>query len=149
MIFALCLSNIGHLTLSKIKITNEKNFTYSSCQGDTVSLDVAPEGIVFVPASESHTGENLLIVSHEVSGTVAIYEISDLTASYDEQSNSPFTIYPNPANNEVFLNNIDGNVKIVDALGKVVYNDEILVKVAWTFLIGVLEFTMLFQKIRQ
>ncbi|MFL2589774.1 MAG: T9SS type A sorting domain-containing protein, partial [Parvicellaceae bacterium] len=53
--------------------------------------DIAPEGLVFVPADESHNGENLLIVSSEVSGTVAIYELQDCissTAVTDSSCNS-------------------------------------------------------------
>ena len=47
--------------------------TYDTTSG--TMTDIAPEGLVFVPANASHNGENLLIVSSEVSGTVAIYEI--------------------------------------------------------------------------
>ena len=37
--------------------------------------DVAPEGLAFVPASVSPTGEALLLTACEVSGTVAVYEL--------------------------------------------------------------------------
>jgi hypothetical protein len=37
--------------------------------------DISPEGMVFVPASESPNGENLLIVSYEVSGSTSIYKV--------------------------------------------------------------------------
>lgn len=37
--------------------------------------DVAPEGVEFVPASDSPTARPLVIVAHEVSGTVVIYEL--------------------------------------------------------------------------
>ncbi|MDW8344459.1 MAG: choice-of-anchor I family protein [Verrucomicrobiae bacterium] len=37
--------------------------------------DVAPEGVEFVPASASPTGHPLVIVAHEISGTVVIYEV--------------------------------------------------------------------------
>lgn len=38
--------------------------------------DLAPEGLVFIPASDSPNGKNLLVVSYEVSGSVAIFEIN-------------------------------------------------------------------------
>ena len=53
--------------------------TYDTTSG--TMTDIAPEGLVFVPADESHNGENLLIVSSEVSGTVAIYELQDCISS--------------------------------------------------------------------
>jgi len=37
--------------------------------------DISPEGMVFIPADQSPNGEAPLVVSHEVSGTVALFEI--------------------------------------------------------------------------
>ncbi len=37
--------------------------------------DLAPEGLEFVPAASSPNGEPLVVVSNEVSGSVAIYEV--------------------------------------------------------------------------
>lgn len=36
--------------------------------------DLGPEGLLFIPRSESPNGNNLLIVSNEISGTIAIFE---------------------------------------------------------------------------
>lgn len=37
--------------------------------------DLAPEGLVFIPAEDSPTGDALLLAAHEVSGTTAIYRV--------------------------------------------------------------------------
>jgi hypothetical protein len=39
--------------------------------------DLAPEGLVFIPAAESPNGKNLLVVSYEVSGSVAVFQIGE------------------------------------------------------------------------
>ncbi|MFT7345556.1 MAG: hypothetical protein ACI9XP_002152, partial [Lentimonas sp.] len=68
--------------------------------------DIAPEGLLFVPASESHTGTNLLIVSNEFSGSTTIYEITENNIGLSEVENNIFSVYPNPTNDLV---NIDLN----------------------------------------
>jgi hypothetical protein len=42
---------------------------------DLTNGDISPEGLSFVPASQSPTGQALLIAGYEVSGTVAVWEI--------------------------------------------------------------------------
>lgn len=39
--------------------------------------DLAPEGVLFIPASDSPNGKPLLVASHEVSGSVTIYTVQD------------------------------------------------------------------------
>ena len=41
-----------------------------------IALDVAPEGIEFVPAQDSPTGMPLLLVANEVSGTTTVYAVT-------------------------------------------------------------------------
>lgn len=43
--------------------------------------DRAPEGLTFVPASDSPNGKALLIVSHEVSNTTVVYEVAPLAGA--------------------------------------------------------------------
>lgn len=37
--------------------------------------DLGPEGLLFIPAAESPNGRNLLVVSNEISGTIAILRL--------------------------------------------------------------------------
>lgn len=96
-------------------------------QSNGTSIDIAPEGILFIPASESHNGKNLLILSNEVSGTVAIYTIVDptqSTASVNENEVLDFNIYPNPTTGNLFIssneNLINSTYKITNTVGAVI-----------------------------
>ncbi|MBD0412537.1 choice-of-anchor I family protein [Pseudoalteromonas distincta] len=45
-------------------------------KGANITGDLAPEGMVFVPAEQSATGNPLLIVGNEISGSIAVWEIA-------------------------------------------------------------------------
>lgn len=74
-----------------------------SYQGDSTMLDIAPEGLIFVPAAQSHTGKNMLIVSNEVSGTTAIYELVGPPVSRVPALTGKIDVYPNPTTGRVQL----------------------------------------------
>ncbi|WP_248926055.1 choice-of-anchor I family protein [Paenibacillus hamazuiensis] len=48
---------------------------------DNLNTDTGPEGLEFIPASESPTGAPLLLVANEVGGTVAVLQINAVTVS--------------------------------------------------------------------
>lgn len=50
------------------------NYVNSREFDEAIKGDVSPEGLCFVPASESKTGNALLLTACEVSGTLAVYE---------------------------------------------------------------------------
>lgn len=52
--------------------------------------DTAPEGLTFIPADESPTGQNILLAAHEVSGTIAAYQIGiEVKEEEGENPNEP------------------------------------------------------------
>jgi hypothetical protein len=63
------------------------------------------------------------------SGEGNVYRITDTTAGLNEFANSPFKVYPNPANDEVFINSKDGMVigsaTIANISGQVVLEQDI------------------------
>ena len=64
------------------------NYINSRDFSDDIAGDVSPEGLCFIPAGESLSGNAELLAAHEVSGTVAIYE---LTAKSVESSDDGTT----------------------------------------------------------
>ena len=95
-------------------------------QADGTSMDAGPEGILFIPASESHTGENLLILSNEVSGTTSLLNIEDATAGFSELVEQQFSIYPNPTSTILHIDfeefNSETNFQITSVNGEIVMN---------------------------
>ena len=52
--------------------------------------DVAPEGLDFIPAAESPNGQDLLVVSNENSGTVALYALEGEKKTYAMHETAEF-----------------------------------------------------------
>jgi hypothetical protein len=55
--------------------TKPKLVQYIRNTSNLLDGDISPEGMKFIPASQSPTGVALLAVGHEVSGSVAVYQI--------------------------------------------------------------------------
>ena len=56
--------------------------------------DVSPEGLCFVPAAESRTGKPLLLAACEVSGTLAVYELTGKSSGGNSGSGGSGTPAP-------------------------------------------------------
>lgn len=65
-------------TATFVQYLNSRDFSIPDVEDSAVadSIDLGPEAIEFVSASDSPSGTPLLLVSHEVSGTLAVYEIN-------------------------------------------------------------------------
>ena len=55
--------------------TKPKLVQYVRNTSNLLDGDLSPEGMKFIPAAQSPTGMALLVVGHEVSGSVAVYQI--------------------------------------------------------------------------
>ena len=65
----------------------------------SLTADLGPEGIVFVSAADSPTGQPLLLLANEISSTVSVYSIQAgvVTATQPGQVAAPLLAYPNPS----------------------------------------------------
>ncbi|MBO9605089.1 MAG: choice-of-anchor I family protein [Paenibacillaceae bacterium] len=68
-----------------------QNLTNKS-QFDPRQDDLGPEGQYFVPAEKSPTGKPLLMVAHEISGTLLVYEITAGYYGVTSTSNATYTV---------------------------------------------------------
>ncbi|MDZ4667243.1 MAG: choice-of-anchor I family protein [bacterium] len=64
-----------------VQYINSRNFSVTPGQANLATVgDLGPEGIAFIPRNESPNGKDLVLLSNEVSGTVAIYQINSRSA---------------------------------------------------------------------
>jgi hypothetical protein len=86
---------------------SSRNFQGDEAAVDSASGDVAPEGLTYIPAEESPTGQTLLLAAHEVSGTIAAYALGEKAETQpepvpeeEEETEQPVT-EPNEPETEV------------------------------------------------
>ncbi|MBT0608534.1 choice-of-anchor I family protein [Aequorivita echinoideorum] len=92
--------------------------------GDPESGDLGPEGIVYVEPADSPTGNALVILSNEVSATLSIFSLDNVTLSTNDfdLADNTFAMYPNPAQDVVFFSK-PSNYNVYDMLGILVKSE--------------------------
>lgn len=62
-----------------VQYVNSRDFTIADVEADVDQVDLGPESSVYIPAADSPSGQALLVVGHEVSGTVTVYAVDAIT----------------------------------------------------------------------
>ncbi len=85
---------------------SSRNFQGDEAAVDSASGDVAPEGLTYISAEESPTGQTLLLAAHEVSGTIAAYALGEKAETQpepvpeEEETEQPPVTEPNEPEEE-------------------------------------------------
>lgn len=87
--------------------------------------DLGPEGVVFIPYSESPSGVDMLVVANEVSATITVYHVYD--AQLDTNTTpigvpmvsvgENLNIYPNPTSGKVNISSTDARIRSITVMG--------------------------------
>ncbi|MFT4755603.1 MAG: 2',3'-cyclic-nucleotide 2'-phosphodiesterase (5'-nucleotidase family) [Vicingaceae bacterium] len=93
--------------------------------------DQAPEGLIFIPESQSPTNRAMLISANEASNTLSIWEVdSSFSTSVSENIaiDSKLTVYPNPAAGVVYITSSNNEViqviEVLDSKGSLIQRIE-------------------------
>ncbi len=80
--------------------------------------DLGPENIVFIPKDDSPSNNALMVVANEVSGSVSIFTLGDVTDVEDvANGRTPWRIFPNPVRDEI-LTNLNSDFSVYNAVGQ-------------------------------
>ena len=111
-----------------VEYINNRDFT----QGVTTAgaLDLGPEEVLFIRQNASPNGQNMLVVSNEVSGSISLYSVDPSTKSgiapasgplfvEEAEEAEPFGVYPNPSiGQQVFFSSNQQEVRVFDLSGQ-------------------------------
>lgn len=108
---------------NNVTFTDYKNPRITSAYGG----DNGPEGLIYIPSTESPTGKGYVVVANEISGTLSIYEVFTPTLSTEETKTekATFNIFPNPVTqgNIVYFNRIQ-DYELYDMSGKLIAKEK-------------------------
>jgi len=102
-----------------VEYVNTRNFEVDLESNPEEGGDLAPEDIQFVSADESPIGVPLLIVSYEVSGTIAFFSLGEEVTSSEEVAfeEAGLKVFPNPVSDQLYTNRLS-DYAIYSTVGK-------------------------------
>ncbi len=108
---------------------NNRDFTQDPTTAE--ALDLGPEEIVFIRHNKSPNGQDMIVVSNEVSGTISFYNVNS-TGNYRTASDisndavaAEFGVYPNPSTgSHVYFGETQSHVDVYTLLGEKVLEVE-------------------------
>ena len=105
-------------------ITNPSSVTFvdykNSRSTSAYAGDQGPEGITYIPASQSPNNKAYILVANEVSGTITTFEIDTTLLSTSDFGSeiATFNVFPNPSNKGIVYFNRKANIELFDLTGK-------------------------------
>jgi hypothetical protein len=86
------------------------------------SGDISPEGLAFISSDAQRDGHNLLVVGHEISGTVAVFTVGDAVGFGENTIDNPteLNLYPNPTKGNLVQMNKTSDISIYAINGQLV-----------------------------
>ena len=88
---------VDYLNTSNPSATGGPNFVDVTTGETGLAGDVSPEGLAFIRASDSPTGRPMVVVSHELSGTTAMYEVGVFATAPTQ----PTAVFTEPGNKSI------------------------------------------------
>ncbi|UTW61316.1 choice-of-anchor I family protein [bacterium SCSIO 12741] len=128
------MERTGGVMVYDITNPQQASFVDVNIMRDTATGDgdLGPEGLVFIPYTNSPNDKNLLVASNEVSSTLSIWEVFDPNqpdaVNENIAENNGLVIYPNPANGQVFIASQEGSIErieLFDLKGRMITSSEV------------------------
>ena len=119
----------GFMTYDITDPTNPTFIKYMNNRtlGDDEGGDLAPEGIIYIAPEDNTLGTGLVVIANEVSSTISVYSLDNITLSVGEieKESEAFKLYPNPVTsaNTIYFNK-QVNVTLYDLQGRLVISKE-------------------------
>lgn len=123
------LERTGGLMVYNITDPNNPFFeTYQNSRNTTtLGGDLGPEGIIYIAPADNLSNKGLIVMANEVSATLSIYEMNNVTLSTANFSTTKeqWIAYPNPVKNgTVHFNKIVQKLMVFDTHGRKVLEKE-------------------------